>query len=64
MKIQFDQLLAGVVIAGGLIIRCFGIDGDVWSLVSIAAGFVFGTGWQARKSSKSQSDSQDKPKQG
>lgn len=52
MKIEFDQLIAGVVIVGGLALRFCGIDAEVWAVVVIAVGFLFGSGYQARKQRK------------
>lgn len=49
MKIEFDQVCALVVIIGGMILRGLGINAEVWGVVLIAAGFLFGTGYQARK---------------
>jgi len=49
MKWTPDAVGALIVIIGGLALRVFGIDADVWSLVGIAAGFLFGSQYQARK---------------
>jgi hypothetical protein len=49
MKISFDQIIAAVVIVGGMALRCFGVDGEVWALVLLAGGFIFGSGYQERK---------------
>ena len=49
MKIEFDQVCALVVIVGGFTLRGMGINSEIWSVVLIACGFLFGTGYQARK---------------
>lgn len=49
MKIEFDQICALVVIVGGFTLRFCGINSEVWAVVLIAAGFLFGSGYQARK---------------
>ena len=49
MKIEFDQICALVVIVGGFTLRFCGIDGEVWAVVLIASGFLFGSGYQARR---------------
>lgn len=49
MKIEFDQICALVVIVGGFTLRGLGINSEIWSVVLIATGFLFGTGYQARK---------------
>lgn len=49
MKIEFDQVIALVVIVGGMSLRVFGINSEVWALVLLAAGFAFGAGYQSRK---------------
>lgn len=49
MKIEFDQVIALVVIVGGLALRFSGIDAEVWSLVIVAAGWAFGSGYQVRR---------------
>lgn len=52
MKWEPDAIGALIVITGGMVIRCFGIDGEVWALVLIAAGFLFGSQYQGRKKNK------------
>lgn len=52
MKIEFDQLIAAIVIVGGLALRFCGVDSEVWSVVIIAVGFLFGSGYQRRKIKK------------
>jgi hypothetical protein len=62
MKIEFDQMIAGLVIATGLCLRCFGINSEVWALVLCASGFLFGTGYQSRKTTSRGVDIGPKPK--
>lgn len=52
MKWTPDTIAAIIIITGGLVIRCLGIDGEVWALVLMAAGFLFGAQYQSRKISK------------
>jgi hypothetical protein len=52
MRVEFDQVCALVIIVGGMVLRCIGIDTEIWALVLLAAGFLFGTGYQARKKAK------------
>ena len=49
MKWTPDTIIAAVVIVGGLGLKFCDIDGEVWSLVLMAAGWVFGSQYQARK---------------
>lgn len=63
MKVEFDQMIAGIVIVGGIVLRCFGVDSEIWGVVLIAAGFLFGTGWQARKQLKKTNSAPDKTEQ-
>lgn len=51
MKIEFDQVIALVVIIGGMTLRYFGINAEVWAIVILATGFVFGSGYQTRRRS-------------
>lgn len=37
------KLGAIIVIVGGLLLRWHNVDAEVWALVLIAAGFLFGT---------------------
>lgn len=52
MKWTPDTIGALIVIAGGLALRFCGIDSEVWALVLIAAGFLFGAQYQTRKLAK------------
>ena len=49
MKISFDQIIALVVIciAGGLMFS--GMDGEMKSILTLAAGWALGSGYQKRK---------------
>ena len=49
MKWTPDAIGALIIIAGGLALRFFGIDSEVWSVVLIAVGWLFGGQYQARK---------------
>ena len=44
-----ELIIALIVIIGGVALKCFGFDGDIWSAVGLAIGFVFGTGYQTVK---------------
>jgi len=47
-----DAIACLVIIVAGLLLRFTGIDGEVWSLVLTAFGFLIGTQYQARKGGK------------
>jgi hypothetical protein len=47
-----DTIGALIIIVGGLSLRFAGIDSEVWSVVLIAVGWLFGGQYQARKLSK------------
>lgn len=49
MKIEFDQIIALVIIVGALVLIFTGIDGEVKSVLTLAAGWAFGSGYQARR---------------
>lgn len=51
MKIRWTPSTIGalIVIAGGMVLRVLGIDAEMWSLVMIAAGFLFGEQYDIRK---------------
>jgi len=49
MKWTPDAIGAIICIVGGLALRFTGIDSEVWALVLIAAGFLFGGQYQERK---------------
>ena len=52
MKWTPDAIGALIIIAGGLALRFTGIDSEVWSVVLIAVGWLFGGQYQVRKISK------------
>lgn len=43
---SFPDFVAGVLVIGGLIILCFGIDGEVKTLTAMGAAWLFGRSWQ------------------
>jgi hypothetical protein len=43
---SFADFIAGLLVIGGLIILCFGIDGEVKSITIMGAGWLFGRTWQ------------------
>lgn len=49
MKIEFDQIIALVIIVGALGLIFSGIDSEVKSVLTVAAGWAFGSGYQARR---------------
>lgn len=50
---SFADVVAGVLVIGGLIILCLGVDGEVKSLTAIGAGWLFSSSWQKRNSVRS-----------
>ncbi len=52
MKIEFDQICAIVVFAICALLMWRDIDSEVKSTMILAAGFLFGSGYQSRKKSK------------
>jgi hypothetical protein len=49
MKWTPDTIACFIVIVAGLALRFTGIDGEVWSLVLTAFGFLIGSQYQMRK---------------
>ena len=49
MKWTPDTLIALVLIVGCLGLLAFGIDGEVKSILTLAAGWAFGSGYVIRK---------------
>ena len=49
MKIEFDQIIALVIILAAVGLLVSGIDGEVKSILTMAAGWAFGSGYQARR---------------
>jgi len=49
MKIEFDQIIALVVIGVATGLYANGIDGEMKSIITVAAGYAFGSGLQGRR---------------
>ena len=49
MKWTPDLIIAAFVIVAGVALRCFGINSEVWAMVLLACGWVFGGQYQNRK---------------
>lgn len=49
MKWTPDTIIALVLVVGCICLLAFRIDGEVKSILSIAAGWAFGSQYQARK---------------
>lgn len=49
MKITFDQLIALVIIGVATGLYANGIDGEIKAILSVAAGWAFGSGYQLRR---------------
>lgn len=49
MKIEFDQIIALVIVVGALGLMFAGIDSEVKSVFLMAAGWAFGSSYQVRK---------------
>jgi len=52
MKWTPDMIIAILLVVGCLALISMHIDGEVKSILTIAAGWCFGSGYMARKSSK------------
>ena len=52
MKWTPDTVGALIIICGGLALRFTGIDSEIWSLVLVAAGFLFGGQYHIRRLGK------------
>jgi len=52
MKWEPDLIIAFVLLVGCLILVFCGIDGEVKSILTIAAGWAFGVGYQTRKAER------------
>lgn len=46
MKWSPDLLIAGALVIGSMVLLCLGIDGEVKSILTIAAGWAFGRGYR------------------
>lgn len=51
-----DLVIAAIVIIGGGLMKAFGIDGEVWSAVILAVGWVFGKQFEKRHYRKQELD--------
>ena len=49
MKWTPSTIGALIVIIGGIVLKCLGINSEVWSLTLIGAGFLFGEQYDIRK---------------
>lgn len=52
MKIEFDQICALVIFLVCALLLFLNVDGEVKSAMTLAVGFLLGTGYQARKRAK------------
>lgn len=52
MKWTPDTVIALVLVVGCLILMGLGIDGEVKSILTVAAGWAFGSQYQVRKVTK------------
>jgi len=52
MKWTPDLIIALVLVVGCFALIATGIDGEVKSILTVAAGWAFGSQYQARKASK------------
>ncbi len=49
MKIQFDQVCALIIFVACCLLIAFKIDGEVKTTMTLAVGFLVGSGIQGRK---------------
>ncbi len=49
MKVQFDQICALIVFLVSAVLMCLGIDGEVKTTMTLAVGFLVGSGVQSRR---------------
>ncbi len=49
MKIEFDQICALVIFVVCALLLFLGVDGEVKAAMTLAVGFMIGTGYQSRK---------------
>ncbi len=52
MKVQFDQVCALVVFIVCAILIVFKVDSEVKSAMTLAVGFLVGSGYQSRRKAK------------
>lgn len=49
MKLEWDMIIALVIIAGCLALLFAGIDSEVKSILSVAAGWTFGSAFKEKR---------------
>ncbi len=49
MKWTPDLIIALVLVVGSFVLLGFGINGEVKSILAMAAGWAFGSQWQVRR---------------
>lgn len=52
MKWTPDTIIALVIVVGCILLIAFRIDGEVKSILTVAAGYIFGSQYQMRKQQK------------
>jgi hypothetical protein len=52
MKWTPDQVTAAIIVVGCIVLIATGIDGQVKAILGMAAGWLFGGQYQARKASQ------------
>ncbi len=52
MKIEFDQICALVIFIVCALLLVFGIDSEVKAAMTLAVGFLIGSGYQSRRKTK------------
>jgi len=52
MKVEFDQVAALIIFIVCAALMCLGIDGEVKTTMTLAVGFLCGSGYQARRKLK------------
>jgi hypothetical protein len=52
VKVQFDQICALVVFGVCAVLIVFKVDSEVKSAMTLAVGFLFGSGYQQRRLAK------------
>ncbi len=50
MKFRPDQLIAVILIVGAFVLLALGIDGEVKAIITMAAGWSFGSHYAEKKS--------------
>ena len=49
MKVEFDQVCALVIFLVCALLLCFKVDGEVKTAMTLAVGWMVGSGYQARR---------------